>query len=170
MKALVTYLSVTGNTKKIAEIIHDEIRCEKKIYEMKELSSLDGYDVIFAGFPVWRFEPAGPALDFLNSHAAGKNIALFITHSSPYEADTDSRQRHFELTLNRCRKSVPGARLLGFFHCRGVLDASASMTLMKSDDPELKLLGERRNETLNHPDADELDVARLFTRDVINSL
>ena len=51
MRILVAYMSVTGNTRKVAEAIYDVITEEKEIGELKDLESLEGYDLIFLGFP-----------------------------------------------------------------------------------------------------------------------
>ena len=168
MKALVTYLSLTGNTKKVAETIFDELQCEKEIYPLSEISSLEGYDIIFAGFPVWQFEPAKPAADFLNANAKAKNIAIFVTHAMPYEMQTREDQNKLNIMLDKCRKCAAEGYLAGFFHCRGKLSESAASLFIKSMNPKLKQFGEKRRKTFKHPQKGELDVARIFTRDVIN--
>ena len=52
MKALVTYYSQTGNTEKLARAIYKAIHVEKKLLPIEELKSVEGYDIIFVGFPV----------------------------------------------------------------------------------------------------------------------
>ena len=83
MKVLVTYMSQTGNTKKVAEAIFGEIQADKKLVELKDLGGLEDYDLYFVGFPIQAYGPAHPAKVFLEQHAAGKDIVLFVTHASP---------------------------------------------------------------------------------------
>ena len=52
-----TYMSQTGNTKKIAEAIYDAIPQPKEIKRVEEVTSLEGYDLSFLGFPTLRFGP-----------------------------------------------------------------------------------------------------------------
>ena len=47
MKVLVAYKSVTGNTKKVAEAIFNEIEGEKEIKNLKEIKGIEGYDLAF---------------------------------------------------------------------------------------------------------------------------
>ena len=51
-KVLVTYFSQTGNTKKIAEAIHDSIDQDKVILPMDKVEDLGPYGLVFIGFPV----------------------------------------------------------------------------------------------------------------------
>jgi len=69
MKVLVTYLSQTGNTKKVADAIFGEIKGDKEMKTLETTSDLNGYDLAFVGFPVWSSGPAEPAKKFLEAHA-----------------------------------------------------------------------------------------------------
>ncbi|MCJ7807472.1 MAG: flavodoxin family protein, partial [Dehalococcoidia bacterium] len=73
MKVIVAYMSQTGNTRKVAEAIFEEIQTEKEIKALDELGSLQGYDLSFIGFPIQIYGPAQPAKAFLEEHAAGKD-------------------------------------------------------------------------------------------------
>ncbi len=50
-------MSLSGNTKKVAEAIFQEIQDEKEIKELGEVENFEGYDIAFVGFPVHRFGP-----------------------------------------------------------------------------------------------------------------
>ena len=52
MKVLVSYMSKTGNTKKVAEAIFEEISDEKEIIPIDEVDSIEGFDIAFLGFPI----------------------------------------------------------------------------------------------------------------------
>ena len=83
MKVLVAYMSQTGNTKKVAETIFQEIQVEKEIKELDDIDTLEGYDLTFVGFPIISFGVPKKAQKFFEKHAKGKKVALFITHGSP---------------------------------------------------------------------------------------
>lgn len=50
MNCLVLYSSLTGNTKKIAYAIYDEITSSKDIFESNSSVNLDNYDTILVGY------------------------------------------------------------------------------------------------------------------------
>lgn len=110
MKALVAYYSWSGNTKRVAQVLHElvggdifEIQPERsypRAYnetaeiarrEIRSgfrpplktyLDSIDQYDVIFLGSPNWWGSVAPPVLSFLLRYDfQGKVLAPFFTHS-----------------------------------------------------------------------------------------
>ena len=64
MKTLVTFYSETANTEKLANaVLEGIVQTEKEIMPIKEVSGVDGYDLIFCGFPVQSSSvPAKPRL------------------------------------------------------------------------------------------------------------
>lgn len=169
MKVLVTYLSQTGNTKKVAEAVFSEIQCEKEIREIEEVSTLDGYDLAFVGFPVWQFGPAEPARKFIEARAAGKNIALFVTHAMPSDSEDRQMRDKLDEILERCRACGGKANLVDFFECQGELSVTIADFLLKNSDPTFQQFGRMRPMTLGHPDADDLAKARAFTAEVMKN-
>lgn len=113
-KTLVVYYSLTGNTKRIAEIIaaktgadvyeiktvkdvggkknpvmHLRIREQLKTGKYPELSGeipdFSKYDMIFVGAPVWWYTAATPVLAFLEkADFQGKAVAPFSTQGSNF--------------------------------------------------------------------------------------
>ena len=81
-KVLVTYFSRTGNTKKIAEAIHDSIDQDKIILPLDKVQDMGPYGLVFIGFPVQSHSVPYEAEVFLKKVPAGKKIALFSTHGS----------------------------------------------------------------------------------------
>lgn len=161
MKTLVVFMSQTGNTKKVAEAIFEEVQGEKELKELSEVSSLDGYDLIFVGFPMQAFGPAQAAKDFLANSCIGKKIALFTTHGVTLDFE--------ELPgwLDNCREAASGANVIGLFDCQGevaefLLDAAA-----KSDDPLMQKLAGAGATGKGQPDAVNLDRARAFARGML---
>jgi flavodoxin len=87
LRTLVAYFTQTGNTERVAEVIYEELSGDKEIGKIPDVGSLEGYDLAFVGFPIMAFGPADAAKDFLASQAAGKRVALFVTHASPEDHD-----------------------------------------------------------------------------------
>ena len=161
MKVIVTYMSQTGNTKRVAEAIFKEIKGRKEIKPMSEVSSLDGYDLVFIGFPIQAAQPAAEAKAFLEQHSKGKNVAIFVTHATPED--------HPEVKecLNACGAAAVGANLLGVFGCRGELSEVIADFMLKSGDPGMVEAAKKRSTTIGQPDAARLKRARNFAREIM---
>lgn len=161
MRILVTYFSQSGNTRKVAEAIHEELGSDAELKELSEVENLDGYDLTFLGFPIMAFGPAQPAKEFMEKHADGKKVALFVTHAAPED------EAQLEDWLVNCRKAATCAESVGFFHCQGELAEAVAEALLKSDNEMLQAFGRRRPDTLGQPDAERLARARAFARETM---
>jgi flavodoxin len=161
MKTLVAYMSQTGNTKKVAEAIYGAITEEKEIKELGDVDSLNEYDFAFVGFPIHAFGPAEPAKKFLETHAAGKKIALFITHAAPEESE------EVKGWLKTCEEAASRSDVLNMFDCQGELAPSIMDMLLQSDDPNIRAFGELGPMTKGQPDEARLERARAFARETM---
>ncbi|MHB8896575.1 MAG: flavodoxin family protein [Candidatus Geothermincolia bacterium] len=164
MNTLVTYVSATGNTRKVAEAIHEVLPEEKTIVELAEVTDLEGFDLVFLGFPIFASGPNPAARDFLAANAEGKKLALFITHAAPEDSED------VEEWLGKCREAASGADLVGFFDCQGELAPAVAEMLLKSDDPKLRGFGEQAGSTVGQPDESRLQRAREFAKKVLEDL
>jgi flavodoxin len=165
MKTLVTYFTDSGNTKKVAEAIFDAIEGEKEIFPIGDVEALEGYDLIFVGSPMHGFGLNENIKEFIEAKAKGRNIALFVTHASPEEAEEQLRP-----WLENCKKEAAGANLVGFFNCQGEMHKDLADHMMKMDDPRMVKWGSHRHMTLGQPDETRLERARFFARDVMSKL
>jgi len=164
MKTLVAYFSQTGQTKKVADAIYESIEGDKELKELSEVDSLEGYDVSFIGFPIHAFGPSKDGKEFLEEKAAGKKVALFITHAAPED------QEGIDEWLDKCKAAAAGAELVGFFDCMGELSEQIADFLMKNDDPTMRSFGERRPDTVGQPDESRLQRARDFAKEVMGEV
>jgi len=164
MRVLVTYFTQTGNTKKIAEAIYGAIAETKEIKELAAVESLESHDLSFIGFPIMAFGPAKPAREFLEAHAAGRQVALFITHASPEDSERLAEW------LAACRQAAASTKLVGVFHCQGELAESIAGLLAQSDDPEIRAFADGRSQTLGQPDEARLEKARVFAREIVEKV
>jgi flavodoxin len=167
MRILVTYWTQTGNTRLVARAIFDSLHCDKELKSFGEVESLEGYDLTFIGFPVMRFGPVPAARTFINTHAAGKKIALFVTHAMPVLGQDPTQQALLEKELEKCRKACTHAALIGMYHCQGELSASFADELRNSNIPMLSEFAAMRPLTIGHPDQNELEQAKNFARALI---
>ena len=166
MKILVTYWSQTGNTKKVAEAIFEALPLEKSIKPFNEVENIEGFDLIFIGFPVMQFGPPAQAKKFLATHAAGKKIALFLTHAMLTLHEDRQQQAILEKELEKCRIACSKSELIALFHCQGELSKQISDVLMASGNPMLMEFAGMRPLTIGHPNQQELEHAKTFARAV----
>jgi flavodoxin len=162
MKTLVTYMSKTGNTKKVAEAIYDEINGEKEIKEAKDVESLEGYDLTFAGFPIHVYGPDKKAKDFLEKQARGKKIAMFITHASPEDHEA------LPGYLEKFKEAAANTNMVGMFDCQGEL-AKGVKFLMKIQFGSENRTFALEDNSKGQPDASRLERARVFARSIIEN-
>jgi len=164
MKILVTYLTVTGNTKKVADAIFGVIEEEKTIQPISEVNDIEGYDLTFVGSPMHGFGLNNTVKEFIEKKGKGKNIALFVTHASP-EGD-----EQLQGWLDSCKEAAAGANLVGFFDCQGEMSKEIADAMAKMDDPEIAAWGKMRDETLGQPDVTRLERARVFAREAMSKM
>jgi flavodoxin len=166
----VAYSSLTGNTEKIARAIFNGIPGFKDLQSMSAINSTDGYDIIFAGFPIYNFEPIQSAKEFLKNNTSGKNIALFITMALTAAPENQQKSDLYLLTINNCRKCVAFANLLGVFDCPGELSEHTANALLKSSDPMLQGFGSMRHYTLGYPNEENIREAEAFAESIFRKM
>ena len=160
MTILVTYMTVTGNTKKVAEAIYGALEGKKEIKPMDRVSSLEGYDLVFIGFPVMRFGPPDDAKNFIEIFAKGKKVALFVTHAMW------SSMEPLKGILMKCKEPANCAEFVGLFECQGELSETLAKSLLNNSNPEMQKFGQMRPMTMGHPDAADLEKAKSFAKEI----
>jgi flavodoxin len=161
MNILVTYVSNTGNTKKIADAIYEVLPEEKEIAALSDVEGLDGYDLVFFGFPIMAFGPNPAAKEYLEKNAPGSRLALFITHGAQEDHED------VEVWKEKCLEAAAGAEIVGFFNSQGEVDPNVVEFLLKSENPVLVEFGRLAPSTAGQPDASKIDGAKLFARQVL---
>jgi len=154
MKVLVTYQSLTGNTRKVAEAIFEAIGDQKEMKELSQVTTLEGYDLAFVGFPIMGFGPSQEVKSFLANQAAGKSVALFITHASPEDSEP------LKGWLQTCKDSAANTNLKAMFHCQGEMSEQIADLMVESGDAQAAEWGKDRASTVGQPDATRLQRAR----------
>lgn len=138
MNTTLIYSSLTGNTRKVAKVMAQEVGIEMK--RPGELTDLEGVELLFLGSGVYANRPARSLRRFLRnlSSLAGIKVALFGTYGfRPNQLDW----------LAKC-VGKKGGEVLGRFSCKG-----------RSWDT-LGLVGR------GHPSVPELETAAAFARQI----
>lgn len=155
-KILVTYISWTGNTKKVAYAIFGALEGDKTIKPWDEAQNLDEYELIFIGFPVHSHSVPIKTEKLIKKIPPGKKIALFSTHGSL----TGSRLSRE--ALEHASILASNAKILGTYTCRGRVSLKALEVMGKS--PEHKAWVEMAASAQTHPDENDLEDARSFAK------
>jgi len=155
-KCLITYFSLTGNTKKVAEAIFDALDVEKEIFSVEQIQQIDEYTLIFIGFPVHSHGVPMKIQDFIKKIPNNKKIAFFSTHGSL----TGSRLSRE--AIEHAAILASKAKVLGTFSCRGKVSLEALEALRKS--PEHEAWADMAISAASHPDKGDLEDANAFAR------
>lgn len=164
MKVLVAYMSKTGNTKKVAEAVFEEISDEKEIKPIDKVGSIEGYDIAFLGFPIHAMGPDKKTVELLEKHCInGRNVALFITHMAPEDA------QELPTWLDKFRQAGSGASIVDVFDCQGQVAKPVKLFMLVAPDAKLRSWA-RQDNSKGQPDKARLDRARAFSRNVMKRL
>lgn len=128
LKTLVAYYSHTGNTRQIAEYIHEAVESDLFAIEVvnpypedyddhlaqarqevtngyqpplsTHVEDMAQYDIVFVGYPIWVNTAAPPVVTFLSSYdLSGKTIIPFCT------SGTSSAEASYQLVRRLCPDS-----------------------------------------------------------------
>ena len=164
MKVLVAYMSKTGNTKKVAEAIFEEIDDEKEIKTIDEVDSMEGYDIAFLGFPIHAEGPDKKTAQLLQKHCVnGRDVVLFITHASPEDAE------ELPAMLDKFKRAAHGANIVAMFDCQGELAKGIKLFMSIMPNAKYRRWAKQDN-SQGQPDEARLDRARAFTKDVVKTI
>ncbi|MDB4920050.1 flavodoxin [Mucilaginibacter sp.] len=152
MRILIVYLSRTGNTKAIAEIIHNYVGGKLVVLELQtpypenyrqtvqqvvhenetgflpplktKVDSIGQYDVVFVGFPTWDMQMPPPIKTFLHEYNfAGKTIIPFNTNAG-YGVGSS-----FETVKELC----PNSQILAGFSTKGGIERDGILFVIKGE-------------------------------------
>jgi len=171
MKILVTYFSRTGNTEKVAQVVHDELlgshAAEMRKLKDIDVSALSGYDVVFLGSPIHAGGLADPVKEFLGKLPVNPGFALagLVTHAS----DVYSKE-NYEKGLEALESAAKdkGIKHLGCFDCQGKLELAIRPMVQEALGLSDEEWAKRMGETDKHPDEKDLKNAKEFAAKVVS--
>jgi flavodoxin len=155
-RTLVAYFSWTGNTRRVAESIFEALDGDKTLKPLTEAGPVEGYGLVFIGFPIQTHSVPFPVETFLKALPKGQRIALFSTHGAlPGHRLSREAVEYAVILTGHCG-------LLGTFSCRGRLSMPALDALGRS--PEHQEWADMTPSAATHPDENDLAEARAFAR------
>lgn len=158
MRTLVTYSSKTGNTRKVAEAIHQAIP-NADIFPMEQAPDTDNYDLIFVGFWVDKGTADDKAGQYLQG-LHGKPVALFATLGAYPDSD------HARESLDNAAALIPSCKVLDRFICQGAIDPKliAWMSQLPPEHPHApdEARVKRWKDAESRPDDSDLHNARTW--------
>jgi flavodoxin len=160
MKVLVTYFSETKNTEKLAKAIFEAVEgSEKEILPIQEVAEVEGYDVVFIGFPVQSHSVPDKVEAFAKKLPAGQKIAHFATHGSMRGGELAITAFYHALTIAK------DAVILGTYGCRGQVKQKIIDALMQKTEHRAWAL--EAQSAKGHPDEADLEDGRDWTKKIM---
>ena len=180
MKILVTYFSQTGNTEKIAQVIH-EISSQnnestlKKIKKVK-VEELDDFDLIFIGSACHDSDLDKPVLKFLKKIPDSPRYAIagFYTHSTFLPEGDERIIKLSERWSGRCSetfedlKKEKNVNFKGYFRCQGIPSPPIEQFIHKTIIKDNEEWAEFLEEVKKHPNESDLENAKKFVQDILS--
>lgn len=162
MKYAVLYQSNTGNTKKIAEAIFDEINTEEKVLvDIYDMSHLPKADVYFVGFAVCDHSCSLSVMEALDSLEDSK-VALFATCGFyPVEKYKYIIEKNMQAWINE------DVEYLGMYLCQGRVQHSQQVKFINGTSYAKDIIHEMFDKGESHPDEEDILSAKEFVRSVL---
>ena len=170
MKVLVTYLSQSGNTEKIAKAIWEEASQanEADLKKLEDITPGDvaGYDFIFIGSPLHSGSLAAPVKECLGvlQASSGQKMAGFITHMAPAYPDQDM-ETFTEPIKAACKEK--GIEYVGCFDCQGALAESMHKAVQKKLNLSDEQWADMVRQMTGRPNDEDVANAKACARDVL---
>ena len=159
MKTLVTYSTLTGNTKKVAEAIFEAINGEKEIMDIKSVKEAEAYDRIMVGYWVDKGDANEEAKKFMES-LKDKKVGTFCTLGA--YPDSEHAKKCVEKISDALREN--NNTVIAEFICQGAIDPKIIETMRKmgsngphAPTPEREA---RWAEAAKHPDEADFAAAK----------
>lgn len=168
MKILVTYSSLTGNTKKLAEGIYNGIGdYEKDILPMKDVKSLDEYDTVIAGYWVDKGGANKEAAEFLKT-IKGKKVGIFATLA--FWPDSDHGAKSIKAGADLVSENN---HVIGRFICQGKISESIlkKFESLPEDNPHYITPEKKKRHKISasHPSQLDIDYAAALFKESLDA-
>ena len=147
MKSLIVYSSQTENTKKLANVIYENLEGEKDILSVDEAQSLEEYDRLFIGFWFQAGKPDPKTIEFLEKADKGFKIFLFATHGAAKGSD------HVKNAVNYARNLLKNAYITGVFTCQGEVNPKVLAKVKQKPEPPV-WIGDA-DDAVGHPNEED---------------
>ena len=182
MKILVTYFSLSGNTKKIAQAIIDEIMLEGYDASLEDVTKMtpdrvNDFDLIFLGSACHDSDLAEPVRIFLAEFSVSQTLKLagFVTHATTMPEGGRRNEELYQQWAGRCEETFvrvsqeKGFKLLGYFHCQGIPTPPIVDFIRNEIIPDDDEWAIYHHELIQHPNDEDFEKAKLFPRAMLSA-
>lgn len=168
MKILVCYFSNTGNTEKVAKSIAEGLE-DQDVETLKvqdaDPSKLKNYDLVVLGSGIYAGKLSNKITNFMKEVTEyPPKFAFFNTHQS-----ATAYQKAFKRIRGKLEES--GSEVIGEFDCigenLGIPKETVLGMLAKLPPEERKRQEKKIEQTVGHPDAQDLENAKAFGKSLI---
>jgi len=162
MKSIILYSSNSGNTKKLAEAIHEAIPGNKEITPTtKAPDDLSSYDLICVGFWLMAGQPDPHTTTFLET-INDKNLFLFATHGAAKDSE------HAQNGIKAARELASGNTIVDTFNCPG--EVNPKVIEKAKTKPQLPAWVPDAADAVGHPDGADLVAVQQAITNALQSL
>lgn len=159
MNILLTYSSLTGNTRKVAEAMAQVLPGTEAV-SIRQAPDPAAFDLIAHGFWVRKGKPDRASLTWL-AKIHGRGVLLFGTLGAWPDSDHARRCADYAAAM----LTQNGNRVLGVFLCQGKVNPGLRERLpvrVRQTHPMTPERLQRHAEAARHPDKADMDRARAF--------
>jgi flavodoxin len=159
MKSLIVYSSQSGNTKKLAETICENLPHDALICPVNEAPDPADYDFVALGFWLQGGKPDPKSIDYLTRLKGHRKVFLFATHGA------DPKSDHALNAMAYARKLAEAAIVAGSFSCYGEVNPKV-LEKVKAK-PQRPVWLDDAPYAVGHPDSDDLHKLRETLKNVL---
>jgi len=171
MKILVAYFSQTGNTKQVAEAIHQEMAISNET-DLKKIEETGGenfseYDLVFVGSPIHAGGLAAQVKGWLEALPENPTfkLAAFVSHASfAYEKQGFEAGVQYFDDISKDKNVA----YLGCYDCQGRLAPELHAMVQQSQGLSDEDWAEKVAKFDEHPNAEDEQKAKDFAKEVLS--
>ena len=162
MKCAVIYSSKTGNTKKVAEAILQEMPEGTEFHDVASVPADASFDLVAMGYWIDKGTANQEAMDFMGSISATRVFSFFTLGAAPDSEHADTcRDNSTALYGENCE-------IIGTYCCQGAIDPklTAWMEKLPAEHPHAPDAERRKRwaDAAAHPNQADFDAARAAVR------
>ena len=180
MNILIIYYSETGNTKKIANAIQEEMISQEFNSSMKHLNEvaieeLNNYDLVFLGSACHDSDLTVPVKRILEKLPDSPRFGLagFVTHATYTPEGGEYQRKIHEEWAGKCPQTFQQAcqakeiQWYGYFNCMGAPSPPIEAFIHREIIPEEKEWADYLAYIKDRPNSEDLEKAKEFSREVL---